>query len=155
MKAQPEGGCSMQVREVETGDLDGLLALYTQLHGNPMPEISAGLQTLWNRILRDPNHHIVVVDDGGRIVSSCVVMIIPNLTHNQRPYALIENVITDESCRGRGCATAALDYAKRLAVKEACYKIMLMTGSKEAGTLNFYKHAGYNSSDKTAFIQWL
>lgn len=32
---------------------------------------------------------------------------------------------------------------------------MLLTGSKRETTLNFYKHAGYNSNDKTAFIQWL
>ena len=29
------------------------------------------------------------------------------------------------------------------------------TGSKNESTLKFYESAGYNSSDKTAFIQWL
>jgi len=33
--------------------------------------------------------------------------------------------------------------------------MMLLTGSKEEATLKFYEGAGYNSSDKTAFIQWL
>ncbi len=33
--------------------------------------------------------------------------------------------------------------------------MMLLTGSKEESTLNFYQNAGYNSTDKTAFIQWL
>ncbi len=32
---------------------------------------------------------------------------------------------------------------------------MLLTGSKEEATLNFYSNAGYDSTDKTAFIQWL
>ncbi len=32
---------------------------------------------------------------------------------------------------------------------------MLLTGSKKEKTLNFYKNMGYNSIDKTAFIQWL
>ena len=32
---------------------------------------------------------------------------------------------------------------------------MLLTGSKREATLNFYKNAGYNCNDKTAFIQWL
>ena len=36
-----------------------------------------------------------------------------------------------------------------------CYKMMLLTGSKKKETLNFYDNAGYNSTDKTAFIQWL
>jgi hypothetical protein len=31
---------------------------------------------------------------------------------------------------------------------------MLLTGSKEQSTLDFYEHAGYNRNDKTAFIQW-
>lgn len=28
-------------------------------------------------------------------------------------------------------------------------------GSKQESTLHFYEQAGYNSKDKTAFIQWL
>ena len=33
--------------------------------------------------------------------------------------------------------------------------MMLLTGSHDPKTLDFYRHAGYNSTDKTAFIQWL
>ena len=80
-------------------------------------------------------------------------MIIPNLTHNQQPYAFIENVITDLNYRKKGLASACLNYAKEIAVKENCYKMMLLTGSKKESTLNFYEQAGYNRNDKTAFIQ--
>ena len=89
------------------------------------------------------------------IVSSCVCVIIPNLTRGQRPYAFIENVITDEKWRKKGLATACLNYARDIAVNENCYKVMLLTGSKEQSTLDFYERAGYNKNDKTAFIQWL
>lgn len=44
---------------------------------------------------------------------------------------------------------------KRNCEKSDCYKMMLLTGSKEQKTLDFYENAGYNSADKTAFIQWL
>ncbi len=145
----------MKIRETERGDLDGLLRLYTQLHGNPIPEESESLGELWNRILGDKNHHIIVAEADGKIVSSCVCVIIPNLTHDQRPYALIENVVTDEEYRCRGFATACLEYARETAQKENCYKLMLMTGSKKESTLSFYRKAGYNSEDKTAFIRWL
>ena len=50
---------------------------------------------------------------------------------------------------------AKSDFAKKKACESGCYKIMLMTGSKEESTLNFYRRAGYNSEDKTAFITWL
>lgn len=143
------------IREITPSDLDGLLKLYTQLHENEIPDKTDDVLMLWNRIISDKEHHIIVAEENGKIVSSCVCVIVPNLTHNQRPYALVENVVTNENYRSRGLATACLDYAKNIAQKENCYKIMLMTGSKKESTLNFYRHAGYNSSDKTAFIQWL
>lgn len=143
------------IREITPNDLQGLLALYMQLHNNPMPENTAELQELWQTILNDPTHHIIVAEEDGKIVSSCVCVIIPNLTHNQQPYAFVENVITDEAYRGKGLATACLDYAKDLALKANCYKLMLLTGSKKEETLRFYERAGYNSNDKTAFIQWI
>ena len=90
-----------------------------------------------------------------KIVSSCVCVIIPNLTRNVRPYAFIENVVTRKDCRGRGYATECLNYAKEIAKMENCYKMMLLTGSKKKEILNFYGNARYNSTDKTAFIQWI
>ena len=145
----------MKIREARSSDLDGLLQLYTQLHENPVPKSKDSLLTLWDRILRDKQHHIIVGVENGIIVSSCVIIIIPNLTHNQQPYGLVENVITDEAHRRNGYASAVLNYAKELALSEHCYKIMLLTGSKEKHTLNFYKKSRYNSDDRTAFIQWL
>lgn len=145
----------MFLREINAGDFDSLMELYTQLHNNIFPEKDNKIITLWENILNDSNHHIIVAEDDNKIVSSCVCVIIPNLTHNQRPYALIENVITDEKYRKRGFATACLNFAKDIAIQNNCYKIMLMTGSKLDSTLRFYERAGYNQSDKTAFIQWL
>lgn len=145
----------MSVREIVRDDLDALLELYTYLHDNPIPETSESLASLWESILADDKHHIIVAEYDGKIVSSCVCVIIPNLTHGQQPYALVENVVTHPEYRGRGIATACLDHAKELAQKNNCYKLMLMTGSKKESTLRFYERAGYNSKDKTAFIQWL
>ena len=143
------------IREIQDTDFDGLMELYMQLHDNPMPDKTTEMTELWERILNDEDHHIIVAEEDGKIVSSCVCVIIPNLTHNQQPYAFVENVITDEKYRKRGLATDCLNYAKKIARNENCYKMMLLTGSKKESTLKFYRHAGYNSEDKTAFIQWL
>ncbi len=143
------------IREIIESDYVGLMKLYMQLHNNPFPEKDNSMNELWNRILKDQNHHIIVAQEDGEIVSSCVCVIIPNLTHNQRPYALIENVITHEAYRKKGLATACLNYAREIAEKENCYKMMLLTGSKEESTLKFYEKAGYNRNDKTGYIQWI
>lgn len=145
----------MKIREVNIEDLVGLLKLYEKLHNNPFPEMGESLLGIWREIIADKNHHIIVAIEDDIIVSTCVIIIVPNLTHNQQPYGLIENVVTDERYRNKGIATACLDYAKDIAVQHNCYKIMLLTGSKEESTLNFYKKAGYNCEDKTAFILWI
>lgn len=143
------------IREITPNDFEGLMQLYTQLHNNPIPEKSMALSELWEKIINDKSHHIIIAEENKKIVSSCVCVIIPNLTHSQQPYALIENVITDKKYREKGLATACLKYAKEIAIKENCYKIMLLTGAKRRSTLRFYKKAGFNKKDKTAFIQWL
>lgn len=143
------------VREACKDDLKKILELYLFLHETSVPEDTGHLQETWKKIMTDEAHHLIVYERDNKIVSSCVCVIIPNLTRNIRPYAFIENVVTHKDYRRRGYAAACLAYAKDIAEKNNCYKIMLLTGSKEPGTLDFYRKAGYNSSDKTAFIQWL
>lgn len=143
------------VREAKKQDLDSLLELYLYLHEKNIPEKDKRLVETWTQIIEDKNHHIIVNVQDEKIVSSCVCVIIPNLTRNVRPYAFIENVVTHRDFRGKGFATECLNYAKRIAVESDCYKMMLLTGSKKEKTLNFYRNAGYNSADKMAFIQWL
>ena len=143
------------VREITHQDFDDLMRLYTQLHDNPFPKKTDEVMQTWERIVSDSNHHIIVDVEEDVIVSSCVCVIIQNMTHVQRPYALIENVITDCTYRKKGYATKCLDYAKEIAQKEKCYKTMLLTGSNQESTLNFYEQVGYNRKDKTAFVQWL
>ena len=143
------------VREVKETELMGLLGLYLHLHEESVPEMTEHLRNTWDTIMKDKNHHIIVKVADGKLVSSCVCVIIPNLTRNVRPYAFVENVVTHGDYRGKGYATECLNYAGEIAKKENCYKMMLLTGSKEEATLRFYGNAGYNSTDKTAFIQWL
>lgn len=143
------------VREARREDLRQLLELYLYLHEEEIPEESAHLSQTWEQIMADENHHLIVNEVDGRIVSSCVCVIIPNLTRHVRPYAFIENVVTHADYRKQGLALACLAHARQIAQKNHCYKMMLLTGSKEPGTLDFYRHAGYNSTDKTAFVQWI
>ena len=143
------------IREAKQEDLLEVLNLYLYLHEETVPEQSEHLSVIWNQIIADKNHHLIVNIVDGKIVSSCVCVIIPNLTRNVRPYAFIENVVTQTAFRGLGLASECLEYAQKIAKENNCYKMMLMTGSRKKETLDFYKRCGYNSTDKTAFIQWL
>ena len=143
------------VREARKEDLNDCWNYIHSCMRTAFRRLSEHLTNVWDMIIEDPNHHLIVNEIGGKIISSCVCVIIPNLTRNVRPYAFVENVVTHGDYRGKGYATQCLDYAKKIAEKENCYKMMLLTGSKRPETLKFYENAGYNSSDKTAFIQWI
>ena len=103
------------VREIKDTELDDLLELYLHLHEESIPEMSDGLKSTWDAIQNDVNHHIIIKEVDGKILSSCVCVIIPNLTRGVRPYAFVENVVTHPDCRKKGLATACLEYAGKIA----------------------------------------
>jgi GNAT superfamily N-acetyltransferase len=59
-------------------------------------------------------------------------------------------IFVGEGHRGRGYGKATLDFATTHAWQQGCYKVMLMTVSKEAATLEFYRRAGFEQT-KTGF----
>ena len=112
------------VREAKKEDLHALLKPYLFLHEDSIPELNRHLEKTWNQIIEDLNHYLIVNEIDGQIVSSCVCVIIPNLTRNVRPYAFVENVVTHVDFRGNGYAGECLDYASNIAERENCYKII-------------------------------
>jgi len=148
----------LKIREATPDDAELLYNLYNNhLIKNP-PKETQNMQEWKEKISKfsaNPLYHLLVGEVENSVVSSVTIVIVENLTHNQRPYALIENVVTHKNFRGKQYATALMHKAEELAKSLNCYKIMLLTGAKEAKTLYFYENCGYNSNDKTAFIKWL
>ena len=110
----------MVIREIKETELNELLDLYTHLHETGVPEQNAVLSAAWASIMSDKNHHIIVAEEDGRLVSSVVCVVIPNLTRNARPYAFIENVVTRAEYRNRGYATCWHRGPKSRSGKKSC-----------------------------------
>ncbi len=144
------------IRMAQSDDLGGILLLYTHLHkGSSMPQMNADLANTWKEICKNDNHSIIVAEENGKIVSSCTIIIIENLTHNSRPFAVIENVVTHEKYRNSGLAKQCMEYACELARIRNCYKIMLMSSRDRDGAHKFYEKCDFNSTDKKAFVKRL
>jgi GNAT superfamily N-acetyltransferase len=143
----------IQYRLIRADELSGLLDLYQHLNADdaPLPEGDI-LNQVWNDFLTDPGISCVVGEIEGRLVSSCTLIIVPNLTRGARPYGLIENVVTHQAYRKKGFGSSLLRYALQLAWEKQCYKVMLLTGSKQEETLRFYENAGFQRGIKTGFV---
>ena len=143
------------IREAEVNDLNGLLELYLHLHEKSVPQSDERLINTWKKILDNEDYHLIVAVEDDTIVSSCTCIIVPNLTRNAMPYAVIENVVTHKDYRSRGLARACLERAREIAADNGCYKMMLITGSDDPKTHEFYRNSGFSSEGKTAYYSLL
>lgn len=139
------------IRPITQHELPDLLALYEYF--TPDNAISPeAVAAVWEQICADDKLYYFGAEVDGKLVSTCNLTIILNLTHQGRPYGLIENVVTHPDYRKRGLASQGLDAALKTAWAQNCYKVMLLTGSKSEATLQFYENAGFKRGVKTGFV---
>ena len=112
-------------------------------------------QYMLNKFEKDNNMHLLVAIEDGKAVSSVQMAIIESLTHNVRPFAVIENVVTHIDYRNKGYASALLERASEIARDRGCYKVFLETGSNRESTLNFYRNNGFAIDEKHSCLKHL
>ena len=141
------------IRELDRSELPSLLELYEHLHSvdDPLPAVEV-VEAIWDEIQRSPGVKYYGAFVDGALVSSCSLVLIPNLTRGCRPYAVIEQVVTNTDYRRRGLGKAVLQHALAAAWSAGCYKVMLLTGRKDEGVYRFYESAGFDRNAKQAFL---
>ena len=144
------------VRRACSNDLPEILRLYRHLNpDDPVCDPDApNTQGTWKTIMANSQLAYFVAEADGKIVSTCNLTIVPNLTRGLRPYGLIENVVTDPAYERRGFGTMVLTHALNEAWAAGCYKVMLLTSSRREATLRFYAKAGFRRGVKTGFIAY-
>jgi GNAT superfamily N-acetyltransferase len=138
------------IRAALPSDLEGLAALYPHLNPSDEPIARDLAASRLDAIKQIPGSEVLLGLLDHKPVATCTLIVIPNLTRGGKPYGLIENVVTHVGYRGRGYGTRILHAAVAAAWDAGCYKVMLMTGSKQPSTLRFYESAGFEQT-KTGF----
>lgn len=148
----------MNIRKAVPNDAEALRTLYFE-HLTRFPPHEEQNMALWRqklaRFAADENMHLLVLEEDSKVVASVQMAIIESLTHNVRPFAVIENVVTHAEHRNRGYASALLASATEIARARGCYKISLETGSNRESTLNFYRRNGFEIDAKHACLKRL
>jgi GNAT superfamily N-acetyltransferase len=140
----------IEFRTAGSDDLDGILALYEQLHPADPPVLDA--PRVFGAILRTPGLQLFVLEDEGAIVATTYLNVVLNLTRGGAPYAVIENVVVDEARRGTGLGKQIMANTLQAAWDAGCYKVMLQTGSQRESTHAFYRRCGFDPDEKTAYV---
>lgn len=138
------------IRVADVSDLGDLLDLYRHLIPDDLPATPETQSDTYLQMLSHPGLSVLVGFSENRLVASCTVSVVPNLTRACAPYAMIENVVTHPDYRGRGIGEKLLTDAVELAWNAGCFKVMLMSGVQNKKAHAFYDRLGFARS-KTGF----
>lgn len=137
------------IRSATRGDFESVRRLYAQLQPTDPPVTSV---EVFEEILDRPGLDVLLLESGGEVVATTYLNVIPNLTRSARPYAVIENVVVEESLRGTGLGRRIMDATLERAWSAGCYKAMLLTGSSNPDTHAFYRASGFSPDEKSAYL---
>jgi len=130
-------------------ELPSLLELYQQLHSDDViDEVTA--KSIWQNI-KNQDIKYFVAKENGKIIASCYICIISNLTRGGRSIGFIENLITDEKHRRKGIGKTILENAIKYAKEQNCYKVLLQSGNKRTDAHPLYEKLGFDGASKKAF----
>ncbi len=141
----------MEYRTARKEDLPGLLALYKQL--NPEEELIdlKKAYSIWDATEKSNTTTYFVAMDNAKVVSTCNITLVPNLTRNGKSFAIIENVITDNDYRRQGIGKKVIENAVQYAKENNCYKVVLLSSAKRTASHKFYESIGFNGNSKKGF----
>jgi glucosamine-phosphate N-acetyltransferase len=132
------------IREAKPEDLKQILDLLHQLSSLTEEDLRIS-KTKFKKILReiitDKNHIICVYESEQRLLGTATLVVQLNLSHGGRPYAHIENVVTDKDFRGNGVGKEMVDYLIKMADERDCYKSILNCEEKN---IPFYEKCRFH-----------
>jgi GNAT superfamily N-acetyltransferase len=131
-------------------EIPELLELYKQLDSKNETIDKPITKNIWEMI-KSNNIKYYVAKDNGKIIGSCYICVIPNLTHGGKSIGYIENVITDKNYRKKGIGKKLMEMAIEYAKENNCYKVLLQSGIKREEAHKFYESLGFDGESKKAF----
>lgn len=139
----------MLIRKLGSDDFVDALRLYQILTRDPVPVSDSS--AAFDAVLSHSGTYIFGMEAESRIIAMTTLHLLPNMTSGGRPYALIENVITDPDYRGQGIGRLVLEACIGRAKLANAYKIMSLTGEGR-GARGFYEKLGFSGDEKHGLV---
>jgi ribosomal protein S18 acetylase RimI-like enzyme len=134
---------------------DDVVAIVAMLADDPLGSARERLETplpqsyfqAFEAVDRDPNIQLVVAQDGEANVVGCLQLcILPGLSSQGAPRALIEDVRVAAACRSRGIGEQMVQWAVAAARDRRCRLVELLTHHTRTDAQRFYVRLGFSPS---------
>ena len=138
-------------RLATTADLDALLALFAVSEVSRAVEPRARAEQIWQQMLARDGVAVFVSEADARIVSTCMLVTVPNLLRGGRQHGFIENVVTHPEFQGRGHGRVVIAAALAEAWQRDCHHVLLQSGRADPRVHRFYEGCGFIPGLRTAY----
>lgn len=96
-------------------------------------------------LLETRNAHVVVAEEAGKVVGMATLQLVIS-TAEGGPAGLIEDVVVDESHRGRGIGQALMDHLSAWAGERGLTRLQLLADRDNGPALDFYRKQGWTTT---------
>jgi GNAT superfamily N-acetyltransferase len=106
------------------------------------------------QVTKDPNTALLVCEYGDHVCGTALVSLCADVMFKAQPFAVVENVVVDESARGQGVGTALFQYIESFCRDAECSKIMLLSTVDREDAHRFFERMGFVGSSKRGFVKY-
>ncbi|WP_228991852.1 GNAT family N-acetyltransferase [Streptomyces sp. DH8] len=139
----------LEIRPVTSDDLAPVVAM---LADDPLgaqresPDDLAPYRVAFQRLVDDPNQHVVVAVREGRVVGTLQLTIVPGLSRRGATRSIIEGVRVHSDERGSGLGTRLIQWAVDESRRQNCQLVQLTSDATREDAHRFYERLGFTAS---------
>jgi GNAT superfamily N-acetyltransferase len=140
------------IRKAKLSDLPALMKLYDHLRGGlawtkrqPTPVTKDHSKALTS-LLKDKDSQILVAVEGGQVVGTCTLYILPRVYWTGRPWAILDSIVVAEDGQGQGTGTKLIKHAIAQAKKAGCSQVNLTSNTQRVRAHRFYESLGFEGT---------
>ncbi|MEU9912134.1 GNAT family N-acetyltransferase [Streptomyces sp. NPDC051001] len=139
----------LEIRPAVAADVPAIVAM---LADDPLgaqresPDDLAPYLTALERLVADPNQHLVVAVREDRVVGTLQLTIIPGLSRRGSTRSIIEGVRVHADERGSGLGTQLIEWAVDESRRQDCQLVQLTSDVTRTDAHRFYERLGFVAS---------
>jgi len=139
------------MRRAVADDAPHLERLYRQLVDNPDICVLPGrIEALAD----DPATALFVCDVDGQVRGTVLVSLCRDVMFRHQPFAVVENLVLDESVRGQGIGALLLRHVEQFCAAHDCSKMMLLSSVTRVEAHRFFAGMGFRGDNKRGFVKY-
>jgi GNAT superfamily N-acetyltransferase len=143
--------CLPIVRVAARADAAALQSLYRQLVDDDNVNVT---ESQIQMIEDDRRTRLFVCEMNGSVCATVLVSLCADVMYADQPFAVIENLVVDQGCRGNGIGQALLREVERFCLSRNCSKMMLLSSASRVGAHRFFEQVGFRGDRKRGFVKY-